>query len=124
MKTGTADPVALRKVQEEKQMKRAAAEFEAAQRKIQIDIEKSFTDAFSNAKNINALDSNTEAIKKLTSELMADKQEAIAKPLIEGLERLAKQSGADINSEQSIPSQIKSIKEAKEAELKLSLIHI
>ena len=118
MKTGTADPVALRKVQEEKQMKRAAAEFEAAQRKIQIDIEKSFTDAFSNAKNINALDSNTEAIKKLTSELMADKQEAIAKPLIEGLERLAKQSGADINSEQSIPSQIKSIREAKEAELK------
>lgn len=118
MKTGTADPVALRKVQEEKQVKRAAAEFEAAQRKIQIDIEKSFTDAFSNAKNINALDSNTEAIKKLTSELMADKQEAIAKPLIEGLERLAKQSGADITSEQSIPSQIKSIKEAKEAELK------
>lgn len=116
-KLGTNDPVALRRLQQDKEVARADAELAAAQRKIALDIEKSFTDAFSNAKNISALDSNTAAIERLTAEFMKDNQETAAKPLIEGLGRLAKSTGVKASFEgETIAQQISRKRAEKQAE--------
>ena len=115
LRAGSSDPVALRRIQEEKELKRADAQRNAQQQKLAIELEKSFVDAFSNANNIQALDDNTEAIKDLTRQISQREAEAVAAPQFETLQRLAEQSGlgsggprARLLSE-DIGSEIKSI---------------
>ena len=92
-----------------KKEKRADAEFEAAAKKIQIDLEKSLTDTFSNAKNISALDSNTEAIKKLTAEIAEDNAQAASAPLIENLKIFQQELGLNFDDpKQTISQQLNS----------------